>query len=181
MATPNKRKKAKVSKAKKERPIPSPLKVVDDAQRPTATKLSRQARRKKIREAIELLNDLVKYKVGPSSVHGVGIIAMRDIKKGEKLNMDAIFHQFDIPFDDFTKLRPEVGMHILQRWPLIAKGSHFIYPDAKMSAFCNHSDDPNYDNLSDTATRAIKEGEEIFEDYRNIEGWEEIYTWIAKK
>ncbi len=129
---------------------------------------------------INILNDLISYKVGPSAVHGVGIIALVDIKKGTKLNLDASFQQFDLPYKKFNKLEPHVSQHILERFPLVAQGSHFIYPDAKMSAFCNHSDDPNYDNKEDKTTRKIKTGEEIFEDYRNIEGWEVIYPWIKK-
>lgn len=129
---------------------------------------------------INILNDLVKFKVGISKVHGVGLIAMRDIKKGEKLNMDAVFHQFDLPYKKFKYLRPDVAEHILERFPLITSGSHFIYPYAILSAFCNHSDDPNYDCKTDKTTRKIKEGEEIFEDYRQIEGWEIALPWLKK-
>lgn len=141
---------------------------------------TKSLKRQKLDDQIVLLNNLIKYKVGPSEVHGVGVIAMRDLKKGEKLNMDAVFHQFDLPYKDFKKLRPEVAHHILERWPLVTQGSHFIYPDAKISAFCNHADDPNYDCLEDKATRKIKKGEEIFEDYRKIEGWEGIFSWLKK-
>lgn len=144
-------------------------------------KVSKQQAKQKIADAIKLLNNLVKYKVGPSDIHGVGIIAMRTIRKGEKLNMDAVFHQFDIPYKDFPKLRSDVAQHILERWPLVSQGSHFIYPDAKMSAFMNHSDDANYDAETDRATRAIKAGEEITEDYRKILGCTEIFTWLDTK
>lgn len=135
-------------------------------------------KKRQFENQINILNDLVKFKVGPSSVQGVGIIALRDIKKGELLNLDATFQQFDLPYKKFKFLRPEVAQHILERWPLVTEGSHFIYPDAKMSAFCNHSDTPNYDNKTDKSTKTIKAGEEIFENYRNIEGHEKVYTWL---
>lgn len=135
-------------------------------------------KKEQFQNQINLLNDLIKFKVGPSEVHGVGIIALRDIKKGELLNLDAVFQQFDLPYKKFKWLEPHVRQHILERWPLVTQGSHFIYPDAKMSAFCNHSDTPNYDNKTDKATRKIKAGEEIFEDYRNIEGYEAVYPWL---
>ena len=141
--------------------------------------VSRQQAKRKTAEAIRLLNNLVKYKVGPSDIHGVGIIAMRNIRKGEKLNMDAIFHQFDVPYKDFSKLRADVAQHILERWPLVSQGSHFIYPDAKMSAFMNHSDNPNYDAEKDRATRNISKGEEITEDYRKIPGHVYIFPWLS--
>lgn len=129
---------------------------------------------------INLLNDLIRYKVGPSEIHGVGVIALVDIKKGEKLNMDSVFHQFDLPYKKFNKLEPHVRQHILERFPLVTQGSHFIYPDAKMSAFCNHSDEPNYDNQTDLTLKKIPKGTEITEDYRNILGYELVYTWLKK-
>lgn len=144
-------------------------------------KVTKKHQKEKIESAINLLNEIVKIKVGPSQVHGVGIVAMRDIKKGEKLNADAIFQYLDVPYKDFKKLRPEIAEYLLGRWPQIVNGSVFIYPDAKMTAFMNHADDPNYDSLSDKALKSIKAGEEIFEDYRNVPNWEKVYPWLGEK
>ena len=132
----------------------------------------------KLNEQVNLLNEVVKIKLAPSAIHGIGVHAMRDIKKGEKLYTDIIPHQLDLPYKMFKKLDPEISEIILGHFPLIVKGSHFMYPVTKMSAYLNHSDTPNYDGKTDKALRNIKKGEEITEDYRTIEGWEEIYKWL---
>ncbi len=103
---------------------------------------------------------------------------MRDLKKGEKLYTDIIPHQLDLPYKEFNKLEPEIKDILLGHFPLIVKGSHFMYPVTKMSAYLNHSENPNYDGKTDEALRNIKAGEEITEDYRQIEGWEEVYPWL---
>ena len=130
-------------------------------------------------EAIKLLNEIVKIRLAPSGVHGVGVFAMRDIKKGEKLYTDIIPHQFDLPYSKFKKLNPDVRDLVLGQFPLIVDGSHFLYPVAKMSAYLNHSDTPNYDGVNDAALKKIKAGEEVTEDYRLIPCFEKVYPWLA--
>ncbi len=136
---------------------------------------------KKLKIQIDLLNEIVKIRLAPSPIHGVGVFAMRDIKKGEKLYTDAVPHQLDLPYKRFNKLDPEIREILLGHFPLILEGSHFLYPVTKMSAYLNHSDTPNYDAKEDKALRKIKKGEEVTEDYRLIKGWETIFPWLAKK
>lgn len=143
-------------------------------------KVTKKHQKEKIEKAIQLLNDVVKIRVGPSTIHGVGVIAMRNIKKGEKLYADSIPHMLDVPYKDFKKLRPEIAELILGRFPQIVNGSHFMYPDTKMQAYMNHSVMPNYDAQTDKALRKIRKGDEITEDYRKIEGYEKVYPWLAK-
>lgn len=140
-------------------------------------KVTKKHKENKYKQAIETLNTIVMTKLAPSTIHGVGVFAIRDIDKGEKMYMDAIFHSFDIPYKEFNKLRPEIAEQILERWPNISVGSHFLYPDTRISAYLNHSEDPNYDNKEDKAIRDIKIGEEITEDYRNIEG-KQVYKFL---
>ncbi len=146
---------------------------------PTPFVATQKHRENKIRSAIKLLNDIVKIRLAPSQINGVGVFAMRDIKKGDKLYTDIIPHQFDVPYSQFKKLRPEITPILLGHFPLILSGSHFMYPVTKFSAFLNHSDDPNYDAKEDKALRDIKQGEEVTEDYKLIENWKEIFTWLA--
>lgn len=141
-----------------------------------ATKKQKQA---KLKQAIALLNDIVKIRIAPSSIQGVGIFAMRDLKKGEKLYTDIIPHQFDIPYSMFGKLDKEIADLILGQFPLVTQGSHFMYPVTKMAAFLNHSDTPNYDAKEDKTLQKIKKGEEITEDYRSIAGWEQVFPWLS--
>lgn len=130
--------------------------------------------------AVKMLNELVKIKVAPSNIHGVGVVAMRNIKKGELLYADAQYQALDIPYKMFKKLRPEIAEYILGRWAPIINGSHFIYPDSKMIAFMNHSDTPNYDAITDKALKDIKQGEEITENYRTIPNYQKIFAWLKK-
>lgn len=132
----------------------------------------------KLKEQVNLLNEVVKIRLAPSSIHGVGVFALRDIKKGEKLYTDIIPHQFDLPYKDFPKLDKEIQEILLGHFPLIIEGSNFMYPVCKMSAYLNHSDKPNYDAKDDKALRSIKAGEEITEDYKLIPNWEKIWEWL---
>lgn len=132
----------------------------------------------KFNDQITLLNDIVKIKLAPSNIEGVGVFAMRDIKKGEKIYSDIIPHQFDLPYSKFNKLEKEVAGVLLGHFPLITKGSHFLYPVTKFSAYLNHSDKPNYDAKNDVMLKSVKKGEEITEDYRLIENWEEVHSFL---
>lgn len=158
-------------KKTKEKPILSPIQPDFVA--------TKEHREKKIKIAINLLNEIVKIKIAPSPIHGVGIFAMRNMKKGEKLNADADPHIFDVPYEDFKKFKPEISEMILGHWPQIVNGSLFYYPVAKMVAYMNHSDKPNYDGKKDVLTKAVKKGQEITENYRDIEGFDKIFPWLA--
>lgn len=132
----------------------------------------------KHKQAINLLNDLVKIRIAPSEIHGVGVFAMRDIKKGEKLYTDVIPHQFDLPYSKFHKLDKEIQDILLGHFPMIVNGSHFLYPVTKFSAYLNHSDKPNYDAKNDKVLKNIKAGEEVTEDYRLIDNYKKIFSFI---
>lgn len=146
--------------------------------KPVPFKPTKAHKELKWKEAINLLNDIVKIRIAPSAVHGVGIFAMRDIKKGEKLYADVIPNAFDLPYAKFKKLRPEISELILSHWPLVINGSHFLYPVTKMVAFMNHSDDANYDGKNDVVLREIKQGEEVFENYKEMENWQKAFPWL---
>lgn len=149
--------------------------------KPELPKLSKKHIKQKIANQIILLNDIVKIKLAPSKIHGIGVFAMRDIKKGEKLYTDTIPHQFDLPYEKFNKLNKEIKNTLLGHFPLITEGSHFMYPVTKFSAYLNHSDTPNYDAVNDVALTSIKQDEEITEDYNLIKNAKEIYTWLVDK
>lgn len=127
-------------------------------------------------EAITELNDRVCVRIAPSSIHGVGIFAARDISKGKRLCLDHRPIIYSLSPGNLSKLLPEVKQLILERWPRAAIAEPFIYPDAVLSAYMNHADDANVKN--DIALRDIKAGEELTEDYRLIPGFERIYPFL---
>jgi hypothetical protein len=137
--------------------------------------------KKKWKEAVKFLNKIATTKIAPSPIHGVGIFALRNLKKGEVLEVDAIPHAFDIPYTMLGELRPEVREIVLSHWPAIATGSHFFYPVTRMVAYMNHSDDPNFDASTGKVLKAVKKGEEITEDYKLINGWERVFPWLDEK
>ena len=146
---------------------------------PKPFKPSKKHQTLKLKEQVNLLNEIVKIKLAPSTINGVGVVAMRDIKKGEKLYTDAIPNMLDLPYKMFNKLDPEIKDILLGHFPLITKGSHFMYPVTKFSAFLNHSEDANYDAKEDKALRKIKKGEEVTENYKLIDGWEEAFPFLS--
>lgn len=125
------------------------------------------------------LNERVLTRLAPSPIHGIGVFALRDIPKGTRLNADMRPEVYALKYENFPQLHPEVRANILERWPTVVTGSAFAYPDTRIQAFMNHADEPNYDNLTDRTLRDIKAGEEITEDYRNIQGAEQVFTWLS--
>lgn len=131
---------------------------------------------KQIRE----LNTYVKTYIAPSPIHGVGVFALRDIPKGQKLYTDIMPRLYNLPAKEFKNLFPEVKKYLMGRWPQVVNGSAFGFPDTRIQAFMNHSYEPNYDAQTDEALRDIKANEEVTEDYRLIPGWEKVFVWITK-
>jgi len=129
-------------------------------------------------QQINELNSIVKATIGVSRIEGVGVIALTNIQKGDKIYADKLPQVYSVPYGSFNKLFPYVRKEILKRWPRVSLGERFIYPDARLVSFMNFSFHPNYDAETDCAIMDIEKGQEIFEDYRIIEGWEKIYPWI---
>ena len=119
-------------------------------------------------------------RIAPSKIHGVGVFALRDIPKGTKLNADMMSKLYTLPIEFFTHLRPEVQKIIIERWPNVYNGSRFIYPDTRIQAFMNHSEKPNYSATNDVTLGDIKVGEEITENYKDIENWQKAFPWLDK-
>lgn len=130
------------------------------------------------RDQVAQLNDTVRCTLKPSRIDGVGVFAIQNIRRGERCyctpNMIPRF--YTLTFTQLDDLVPEVKELILQRWASIVNGSIFCSPndDAHLLMFVNHSINPNYDVVSDTALRDIKKGEELFEDYRAMDNWEKV-------
>jgi hypothetical protein len=111
------------------------------------------------------LNDTVWAKLAPSRIHGIGVVAIRDIPAGQKIYCQSTRQEArkDFSYD----ILPEIRHLIIQRWPRATEGGEFLSPndDARLLSFMNHSGHPNYDPYTDTTLQDIKRGEEITEDY----------------
>ncbi len=133
-------------------------------------------------EQIVELNNEVKCTLAPSTIDGIGVFALRNIQRGERCYCvpNLIPKFYNIPFASLNKLFPEVKELVLQRWASVVNGSIFQSPndDAGLLFFMNHSDNPNYDVVSDTALRDIQRGEEILEDYCFMQNAEKAYKWL---
>ena len=128
---------------------------------------------------VDELNTWVKTYIAPSKIHGVGVFALRDIPKGQKLYADIVTKVYPLPYKEFRNLFPEVRKYIIERWPLVATGkSYFLFPETKIVAFMNHQEDCNYDAVNDIMLKDVKVGEEITEDYKKIKGWEKVFTFL---
>lgn len=135
----------------------------------------------KVTEAINALNMLIMTYLAPSPIHGIGVFASRTIKKGERIGLDYQPNAFDVPYSRFNELRHEVRDILLNCWPEVVKGSHFMYPVTRMMSFVNHSNTPNVDIKTDKALEDIVSGEELTADYKLFDNAKEIYPWLVAK
>lgn len=130
----------------------------------------------------------VKCKIAPSPIHGVGVVTIRTVKKGDRLYIQEGkppegMRWYTLPFSSlskFDRIHPEIKELILDRWPSIVNGSGFVSPnnEFRLLSFVNHSNEPNYDPLNDIALCDILSGEEVTEDYRMMPNWERVFPWI---
>ena len=118
----------------------------------------------------------IKTKLAPSSIHGIGVFAIRDIKKGEQVFSvwDGETGVYLIPNEKLKQL-PDGVQDLLNMYFIneecgykvfrLFKGLNFISHNI---SYCN-SAYPNEENVNITtdgvATRDIIEGEEILEWY----------------
>ncbi len=126
------------------------------------------------------LTNYIKVRLAPSKIHGVGLIALRDLKAGTRLYADIVPKVYTLSLSELKKLPKESWEMILEQWPQIVNGSKFAYPTTKIQAFCNHSNTPNYNAKTDVLLEDVKKGDEITEDYRAIEGYKQVFPWITE-
>ncbi len=115
----------------------------------------------------------IKTKLGPSSVHGVGLFADQFVPKG------AVTWKYDPRFDSsFTEQEIEQMSE-----PARKQFLHYAYHDKIQNKyvlcfddqrFINHSSNPEKINIHttpdiDTAKRDIQPGEELFCDYNSFD------------
>jgi hypothetical protein len=113
---------------------------------------------------------LVKTRIGPSAIHGIGIFAAEEIAEGTHI---WVFHPgFDQRYDlaDIRGLPSTCARQLLHYGYVNPASGHLVVclDDAR---FFNHSDAPNTEELDDglegitVASRRIAAGEELTYDY----------------
>ena len=119
------------------------------------------------------LNRTVFATIGVSSIHGVGVIAIKNIPKGTKItdynpyHLEGDLKSFEIGEEEFDLILPEIQSIIKDRvlWPRGVKKYSFFSPnyEVNLQGFMNHSLVPNTDGS--VALRDINLGEELTENY----------------
>lgn len=124
---------------------------------------------------MEYLNETVWATLGVSKIHGIGVIAIRDIPKGTAYtdyNMleAAPKNAFMMDRKSIDGLLPEIRKVVLDQTYYSKSHESFLVPSPNdvqcLQCFMNHSDDANTDGK--TTLRDIKKGEELTENYRDL-------------
>ena len=113
---------------------------------------------------------LVKTKLKPSGVHGLGVFAAEFIPKGTRV------WEFREGFDsrlseEFVASLPEPAQSTLRHYSALWGGGYVVSADD--ARFLNQSETPNLKTFAepdmDVALRDIQIGEELLEDYREFD------------
>ena len=121
---------------------------------------------------------LVKASCGPSSIHGIGLIARESIPKG------TLFWRFEPGFDlalspDFVRTLSPSAQERVMWYAYFDQARNAFMLSGDDDRFTNHSDTPNtshHDNEGYSG-RDIDEGEEITGDYKSWGGNSPDYNW----
>ena len=135
-----------------------------------------------IKDQIDFLNKTVKCKLGISKIHNIGVFAIRNIEKGERLYcLEEIKRRdlYSVPYSRFNEILLEIRTLIIEHRPAVINGSKFYSPnnEANFCSYMNHSRNPNW-NQDDMALKDIKAGEEITEDYRGMVNAEKVFDFL---
>lgn len=110
----------------------------------------------------------VELKIEPSKIHGYGLFATKDIKKGDEIWCGV---------KGFEKKINENYYYTLNNVQKKFVNVYFPHHNEKLHIFCdysiflNHSDDPNVKNISTKkviAIKDIKRGEELVGNYDEL-------------
>lgn len=129
------------------------------------------------------LNDQVFCRVAPSSIHGVGVVAVRTIPNGTAYNTywnELNGKRFQIAHDEWGKVDPAIQDIILASGCFTDgdEGSYIIeHPNSHHCLFVNHAEVPNTE--FGVALRDIAAGEEITRYCNGIH--DEVVKHFAKQ
>lgn len=127
--------------------------------------------------SVAYLNSTVYCRLQPSPIHGVGVFAIREIKKGTKIsdydysNIENGVMPLRLSVSELPDLVPEIQQLIFDRMIFDESDADmlvFFSPnhDQCLRSFMNHSNTPNSDG--EIALRDIEKGEEVTEDFTSL-------------
>ncbi len=123
----------------------------------------------------ELLNNTF-VMLKPSTTHGIGVFAIKNIPKGCTTIFSAEPGEWiEITMDEFYAL-PKAINELVENYCLFDNDTYYLpakgFKELDLALFLNHSDTPNIASVKDgawfIALREIIEGEELFVDYGMI-------------
>lgn len=112
----------------------------------------------------------------PSSVHGIGVFAIRDIPKGcRDMFSKEEGNWIKLPLSEVEAM-PDHLRKLIENYFLFDEQYYYVeksgFKKPDLSFFLNHSDDPNIISVNEgeffETTTDIKAGEELFIDYGKI-------------
>lgn len=130
--------------------------------------------------AYEYIKNFVNVKLQSSKVHGVGVFALRDIEKNEKLfvEWDGENGQYSLTENEVQSLDEDVKNHLFEMYGynkidglfqifvILNKGCHWIFKTPlHWVNSCDFDENPNVDKETLTTNRKIFKGEELFVKY----------------
>jgi len=133
----------------------------------------------KNKDFLEILQTTTYCKIGVSKVHGIGVIAIRDIPKGVDpfLSLGSNNQFLCLTEEEVDTLNKDIQDHLRSyyirsegTYPVLLKG----FNEVCIFGYMNHSDNPNMglyvksvsELLPFVTLKNIKAGEELFWDYR---------------
>ncbi|MCC6842263.1 MAG: SET domain-containing protein [Saprospiraceae bacterium] len=126
-----------------------------------------------------LINELLHHtyvRLRPSSIHGIGVFAIRNIPKG----CQNLFSKNPGDWVELSKTEvealPSASRDLVETYCLFDREKYYIpangFKEMDLSLFLNHADNPNVRSVNDgaffEAIRDIEEGEEITIDYGEL-------------
>ncbi len=121
----------------------------------------------------------IKYKLNTSPYHGVGLFADQDIEKGQLIYTPSPLLDVNITQEEFDSLDEKEKQEILW-WGFFDEPSQKWHVDFDVTHFINHAyegsvtQDPEHTDAYLVASRDIKKGEELTQNYLEFETKEDL-------
>ena len=121
----------------------------------------------------------ISYKLKSSELHGVGLFADQDITAGALVYTASPLLDLNITQEQFNSLTQEEKDEVTW-WGFFDQPSQMWHVDFDVSKFINHSyqptvsQDKQHDEAYLVATRDIKKGEELTQNYLEFETSEDL-------